>query len=520
MGAVKQEQQQPQAYWALQSIDDEESQAMGVEIRKHSVKGAVVDVVTGEFRLPGSSTALEGELCAEAVGAAVQKVVEGMAWEGPVGCSITKAVARGLGVDPEAVASFSEMDQQVGAILQEALPGLTVVTMIHTEAAGYSHLCFGDHEAEGDLVMVCTIGKALGGVLYNKGHRVRNTGMNRSIASHYERDLAALQAEFQDSWGDLDSPTAFLPPFPDEDETIPVWEAWVDLIDRYLIQMCDYVKPDTVVLMPTGAASMATVVDTLIPNLTVSEACETRPRVIGKMKAAGTIVKGAAAGALIELKTKNSLAALQKGFGDEIVSLQALTHSQLRTAFDAFDLNGNGVMSKAELLDGITAMGLALSQERIEALIEDMHPEIPNNITFPEFSSWWKKRISESPVTFITHESEWDDIVEDPFPQGQSQGALVILEIGFTFCRPCKAFENKYERFAKKYPRVRFVRVNGNENSSTVSLCRDRLGVKKTPSFYLFRDGEEIHKWTGANPETFEENLLAHHAPEEQGAET
>jgi thioredoxin-related protein len=59
---------------------------------------------------------------------------------------------------------------------------------------------------------------------------------------------------------------------------------------------------------------------------------------------------------------------------------------------------------------------------------------------------------------------------------------------------------------------VRFVRVNGNENSSTVRLARDRLKVKKTPSFYLFRNQEMLYSWTGANPETFESAILKFHS--------
>ena len=114
-----------------------------------------------------------------------------MQWEGPVGCSITKAVARELGVDPGEVSSFSELDLRVGMLLKQMLPRNKVVTMIHTEAAGYAHLSFAESqmydEDGGDLVLVCTLGRALGGVLYNGGHRVRNTGMNSGIASSASR---------------------------------------------------------------------------------------------------------------------------------------------------------------------------------------------------------------------------------------------------------------------------------------------------------------------------------------------
>ena len=444
-----------------------------------------------------------------------------MQWEGPVGCSITKAVAREPGVDPGEVSSFSELDLRVGMLLKQMLPRNKVVTMIHTEAAGYAHLSFAESqmydEDGGDLVLVCTLGRALGGVLYNGGHRVRNTGMNSGIASKYEDDLAALIQEFGDNWRgagageDAESDAGqFLPTVPEDNETAsPAWEAWVDLVDRYLIEMANYLKPDKIVLIPTGAAARELVVEKILPSLTVGEACESRPKVRGEKKAAGTIVKGAAVGALVELKQQQAAEAIQKAFGEDPVSLQTLSSRDLRLAFDAFDTNGNGDMTRTELADGLKAMGFAQSTERIAMLARKLDPEDKGSITFDEFTEWWKRTITAAPVAFITSEEEWDKIVSNPFPDRTDLGSpLVVLEVGFTFCRPCKAFEGKYERFAQKYSDVRFVRVNGNENSSTVRLARDRLKVKKTPSFYLFRDQEMLYSWTGANPETFESAIL------------
>lgn len=443
-----------------------------------------------------------------------------------MGCSITKAVARELGVDPDEVSSFSELDQQVGVLLKNMLPRNKVVTMIHTEAAGYAHLSFAESQAYeddgGDLVLVCTLGKALGGVLYNGGHRVRNTGMNSGIASNYEADLSALIQEFGDSWRSSDageSAGLFLPDIPgDGEEPSPAWEAWVDLVDRYLIEMANYLKPDKIVLIPTGAAARESVVEKILPSLTVGEACESRPKVRGERKAAGTIVKGAAVGALVELKQQQAADAIQKAFGDDPVSLQTLSSRDLRLAFDAFDTNGNGVMSRTELTEGMKSMGLAQSTERIAMLARKLDPEDKGSITFDEFTEWWKRTITAAPVAFITSEEEWDKIVGNPFPHRKDLNSpLVVLEVGFTFCRPCKAFEGKYERFAQKYSNMRFVRVNGNENSSTVRLARDRLKVKKTPSFYLFRDEEMLYSWTGANPETFESAICKYSGDSESG---
>ena len=93
---------------------------------------------------------------------------------------------------------------------------------------------------------------------------------------------------------------------------------------------------------------------------------------------------------------------------------------------------------------------------------------------------------------------------------------LVVLECAFTWCRPCMGFDPKYKRFADYYRRVRFLKVFGNENSSTKHLVKERLGVKASPNFYFFRDGEVVGEKRGANEDKFRTALLSHVLPEEK----
>jgi thiol-disulfide isomerase/thioredoxin len=82
------------------------------------------------------------------------------------------------------------------------------------------------------------------------------------------------------------------------------------------------------------------------------------------------------------------------------------------------------------------------------------------------------------------------------------------LRAPVTFCRPCKKFEPLYKQFATRFPDARFLRINGNENPEMVHIGRDRLGVKSSPSFYFFRNGQEVHRHSGAKAEKFEESIL------------
>ena len=93
---------------------------------------------------------------------------------------------------------------------------------------------------------------------------------------------------------------------------------------------------------------------------------------------------------------------------------------------------------------------------------------------------------------------------------------LVVLECAFTWCRPCMGFDPKYKRFAGYYTKVRFLKVFGNENSSTKHLVKERLGVKASPNFYFFRAGELVAEKRGANEDKFRTALLAQMLPEEK----
>jgi len=69
----------------------------------------------------------------------------------------------------------------------------------------------------------------------------------------------------------------------------------------------------------------------------------------------------------------------------------------------------------------------------------------------------------------------------------------MVLMVGFTFCRPCKAFKRTYEKMAAYYTNVAFLFVYGNESEDTKHLVKNVLKLKVSPMFYCFRGmGESI----------------------------
>jgi len=99
---------------------------------------------------------------------------------------------------------------------------------------------------------------------------------------------------------------------------------------------------------------------------------------------------------------------------------------------------------------------------------------------------------------------EFNQVLDDA--DGTDQ--MTVLMVGVTYCKPCKAFTKKYADFAERFSAARFIKVFGNENKDMTILCRDELKVKSTPTFYFFRNKDQVHMHTGANAGKFEKNIL------------
>jgi len=104
-------------------------------------------------------------------------------------------------------------------------------------------------------------------------------------------------------------------------------------------------------------------------------------------------------------------------------------------------------------------------------------------------------------VTMIHGKSEMDYI-------RTNLNKPVILMIAFHWCRPCKGFARKYERFADGFKEVTFLKVYGEENEDTKALVQS-LSVKSSPAFYLFdKAGDLVANFKGANEERFRTEIL------------
>lgn len=298
-------------------------------------------------------------------------------------------------------------------------------------------------------------------------------------------------------------PGAVLAPPPGAAASPSEWAAWAERVDRILLQLDSVLHPQRVVL--GGSSVREGGAERLISLLTV------RDRIPGGVAPAtlGVLggVKGAAWAAARELRTRSALAAVRSAVGaSERVAPGALGADRLRAVFAQYAVPpdsgaGEPVLTRQALGRMLKALGVCLDgglegadadggDAALRRAFGALDGGGSGGVGFDAFARWWDAQVGpppgqeEGPVALVVSSGELESILSEEPP-----GRLVCLEVGMTFCRPCKSFEKTYKTVAAETPDARFLRLNGNENRSCTALARDTLGVRSTPVFYFFRAG-------------------------------
>ena len=160
----------------------------GVDIGGSGIKGAPVDVVSGElleerlrFKTPKHSTPT-------AVGAVVAKLIAAFGWTGPVGCAFPAVVQSGR-IRSAANVDSSWVDADANKIFRKAT-GEKVHVVNDADAAGVAEIEHGAGVGVGGVVVMVTLGTGIGTAVFVDGVLVPNTEFGHitiegQVAEHY-----------------------------------------------------------------------------------------------------------------------------------------------------------------------------------------------------------------------------------------------------------------------------------------------------------------------------------------------
>ena len=86
------------------------------------------------------------------------------------------------------------------------------------------------------------------------------------------------------------------------------------------------------------------------------------------------------------------------------------------------------------------------------------------------------------------------DLSDANFDQTISAENLTLVDFWAEWCGPCKSMHPVFESLSKKYPKVKFARVNVDQNQNISA----KFAVQSIPTFIMFKSGQILDRMMGA----------------------
>ncbi len=86
------------------------------------------------------------------------------------------------------------------------------------------------------------------------------------------------------------------------------------------------------------------------------------------------------------------------------------------------------------------------------------------------------------------------DLNDMNFTQVIAADTPTLVDFWADWCGPCKMMHPVFESLSKKYPKIKFARVNVDQNQNIAM----RFAVQSIPMFIMFKSGQIVDKMMGA----------------------
>lgn len=199
---------------------------LGIDIGGSGVKGAPVDLTTGEllaerYRLPTPQPATP-----KATMQVIQQIIEYFGWQGPIGCGYPGVIKHGL------VHTAANMDEAwIGFDLKHAIQQFTqyeVQVVNDADAAGIAEMYFGAGKGQLGMAVMITLGTGIGVAAFIDGKLIPNLELGHIEIKGEDAESRASEAAKERE--DLD------------------WKEWAKRVDRYLYRLERLIWPDLYII--------------------------------------------------------------------------------------------------------------------------------------------------------------------------------------------------------------------------------------------------------------------------------
>lgn len=165
----------------------------GIDIGGSGIKGAVVDMATGELVGERATVATPQPATPAAIAHAVAKIVASCAWVGPVGIALPSVIT-GQIARTAANIDDSWVGLDVHELFTQALGGAPVSVLNDADAAGIAEVAFGDEAARNGAVIFLTFGTGIGSAFFSDGTLFPNTELGHMRIDGAEAEHFASSA--------------------------------------------------------------------------------------------------------------------------------------------------------------------------------------------------------------------------------------------------------------------------------------------------------------------------------------
>jgi polyphosphate glucokinase len=201
-------------------------EVLGIDIGGSGIKGALVNVTTGEMTTDRHRIPTPNKSTPENVAEIVGELTRHFTWQGPIGCTFPAVVRHGV------VYTAANVDKSwIGAdaaTLFEQATGCPVRVLNDADAAGMAEMLIGAGKDRQGVVIMLTFGTGIGTAIFVDGHLLPNTEFGHLPIRGKDAERRA-SAKVRD----------------DEDLS---WSEWAERVNEYLGLMEFFFSPDLFII--------------------------------------------------------------------------------------------------------------------------------------------------------------------------------------------------------------------------------------------------------------------------------
>src|ERR1700728_845037 len=201
-------------------------QAFGIDIGGTGIKGAPVDLETGNLATDRKKIATPHPATPEAVAEVVRELAQSFGWTGVTGATFPGVVVGGT-IRSAANVDKSWIGTDAAGLFGKAV-GAEVALLNDADAAGIAEMTFGAGAGVKGSVLMLTFGTGVGSALFTDGVLVRNTELGHiEIRGKDAETRASEHGKIAHSWN---------------------WKDWTQRVSEYLQHIEALLSPDLIIV--------------------------------------------------------------------------------------------------------------------------------------------------------------------------------------------------------------------------------------------------------------------------------